>query len=225
MVWNHCPPVGLLIGETVGPSVEIPANHESWLYLACLITGGLALVSIALWKLGEFGLDDPVASFADALKAEMASFRRRGRMDGYVYYYLMGWLSPFLLGLAVFGLAGYAGSSQHWDRSLSFGMAMVSGGVCTILLGRLVWMDTSNAPGRHGTRRPSGRHAVVIATVPGNRAGSGRIGLEENGRTVERDAITSQSDLPIGSTVLILEKVGLDTYAVAALPDEGPTDT
>lgn len=38
------------------------------------------------------------------------------------------------------------------------------------------------------------------------------------------DAITSEAVLPVGTTVLVLEKVGLDTYAVAAVSDANPGD-
>jgi hypothetical protein len=181
------------------------------------------LAALALVKLGAFGLEAPVSSLREALAEDAASFRRRAKTGGNTARYVLYCLSPVFSGLTIFGVTGYGGVRQDWNSSLTLAIALVCGGGGAALLGVLVWSGNKSARGRRGGVHSAGRHAVVTQLVLAGHSGYGKIAMEEDGRTVERSAITSGEDLPVGTTVLVLEKVALDTYVVVALPQSDPT--
>ena len=63
-----------------------------------------------------------------------------------------------------------------------------------------------------------GKTGTVYLTIPGNRAGAGKVQLNLQNRTVEYQAVTSQEALPNGAKIVVTSVVSRDTVEVALAP-------
>jgi hypothetical protein len=63
--------------------------------------------------------------------------------------------------------------------------------------------------------RSVGKTGTVYLTVPGKKAGVGKVHLNLQNRTVEYQAVTSQEPLPSGAHVVVVGVVSADTVEVA----------
>jgi hypothetical protein len=71
------------------------------------------------------------------------------------------------------------------------------------------------ADGTVRIERAVGRTGTVYLSVPGNKAGLGKVLLNVQNRTVEYQALTPHQTLPAGSPVVVLAVVNADTVEVA----------
>jgi hypothetical protein len=68
-----------------------------------------------------------------------------------------------------------------------------------------------------------GQQAKVALSIPGARAGAGKVHLTAHERFLELDAITAEDGIPTGDTVYVIDAVSSDTVLVArhpSLPEE-----
>src|SRR5260370_14270522 len=68
-----------------------------------------------------------------------------------------------------------------------------------------------------------GQPAVVYLTIPGHKAGKGKITVTVQNRTMEYEAETESDALPTGSSVQIVAVVGDDAVAVIPAPEPART--
>jgi hypothetical protein len=171
-------------------------------YLACLLLGGIVLVGqflMSVLGLDHHGwIDDGSAIEGSldlftvrALSAAAALLGVTGL--GLMQLGLAGWLAlPFALGIgfaAALGVARLVRAMRRMDVDKSFEITMTLG-----------------------------QQAKVALSVPGGRAGAGKIHLTAHDRFLELDAVTGEETIPTGDTVYVIDAISSDTVLVARHP-------
>jgi hypothetical protein len=179
----------------------------STLFLVCAIIGGTVLVLqlvLGLIGIGTDTLDfggDPSAG-SDAL--HLLSARSIAAAFGF------------------FGIAGLAALALGAPPVIAPLPALLAGGgaaVGTALL--LRGLGRLEDDGTVVLERALGEPATVYLRIPGNNAGSGRVLLTLQDRTVECEAVTALDELPTGTAVIVVDIVGPGTVEVAPVPSLG----
>jgi membrane protein implicated in regulation of membrane protease activity len=130
-------------------------------------------------------------------------------------------LRALAAGLAFFGLIGMLVLSTGGPAALALpaGLAAGLGSASAVALAQRQLRRLE----RDGTVRLEnavGEAATVYLSIPGGTAGPGKVHLDLQGRTVELQAV-SQTPLPTGSSVVVVDVVGPDTVEVVPqLPPE-----
>jgi hypothetical protein len=184
--------------ENYGTPAEVPV---ATFYLTCLILGGVVLVGQFLLSLvgidgdgwiEEGGLEGSLDLFTvRALSAASAFFGVTGL--GLMQLGLNGWLAlPVALGIgfaSAIGVARVVRAMKRMDTDKSFEIAMTLG-----------------------------QQAKVALSVPGARAGAGKVHLTAHDRFLELDAVTAEETIPSGDTVYVIDAISSDTVLVARHP-------
>ena len=63
--------------------------------------------------------------------------------------------------------------------------------------------------------RSVGQRGTVYLTIPGGKAGAGKVTLTLQNRTMEYQAITADQELPTGAKIVVVSVVGPNTVEVA----------
>ncbi len=117
--------------------------------------------------------------------------------------------------LVFFGLAGRAAAAADLPPGATLAVALAAGAAA--LFG-VAWMMQAlyrlRADGTVRIERAVGRTGTVYLSVPGNKAGLGKVLLNVQNRTVEYQALTPHQALPAGSPVVVLAVVNADTVEV-----------
>ena len=122
-------------------------------------------------------------------------------------------------GLGFFGIGGMAGLATGFGllAALPLGIVLGFGAMLgTALITR--WMLTMEDDGSVSIHGAVGTTGTVYLTIPGGRAGTGKVLLTLQNRTVEYQAVTSQGALPTGASILVVDVVGPDTVDVVPDP-------
>ncbi|HEX5726864.1 MAG TPA: hypothetical protein VFX98_15415 [Longimicrobiaceae bacterium] len=180
----------------------------SSLFLVCAVVGGavlalqivLGLVGLAHdWELPGFGYDVDVHDADDALN--VLSVR------------------ALAAGLLFFGLAGLTvGGPLAILAALGAGLAALLG--VAAVMRALRRLEGDAAVRLH---RAVGETGSVYLGIPAGRAGTGKVHLTLQGRTVECRAL-SEHALPTGASVLVIDVVGPDLVEVVPSPLIGVFD-
>src|SRR5438093_201247 len=91
--------------------------------------------------------------------------------------------------------------------------------VCQLLLGLLGLGGHDADTG--GIAGAVGKTGTVYLSVPGRRAGTGKVTLKLQNRTVEYKAVTPDADLPTGTAVRVVAVVNSDTVEIVPVPQPG----
>jgi hypothetical protein len=122
--------------------------------------------------------------------------------------------------LTFFGLAGLAGSQTGLPSPWVLAIALAAGAGAMVLVG---WVMRSlarlNAEGTARIERAVGKSGTVYLTVPGNKAGVGKVQLNLQNRTVECQAVTPHATLPNGTKIVVTAVIARDTVEVAPAPE------
>ena len=126
--------------------------------------------------------------------------------------------------LTFFGLAGLAGyrqwGAEGWPVTLA--VAVAGGGGALLLVGSLMrWLRRQTTSGTVHIDRAVGRSATVYLTVPGQKAGAGKVQVCVQNRTMEYQAVTPDRELPTGAKVVVVGVVNSDTVEVVPATDSG----
>lgn len=118
--------------------------------------------------------------------------------------------------LTIFGLAGLA-AYRSWGEEPSTLLIALGAGVATLFVvgGIMKTLYRLRADGTVRVERAVGKKGTVYLTVPGQKAGVGKVLLNLQNRTVEYQAITSEGELPTGAKVVVVAVVSSDTVEVA----------
>ena len=122
--------------------------------------------------------------------------------------------------LTFFGLAGLAARSAGASTATVL-MAAVGAGLAA-LYGVFYLMQTLSSLRSEGTvriDRAVGRPASVYLKIPGHNAGSGKIQIELQNRTMEYLAMTAGAEIRTGARVVVVAILNPTTVAVEAVPD------
>ncbi len=123
--------------------------------------------------------------------------------------------------LTFFGLAGLAGTKQWGDGPSTRMLAVTAGAGAMLLVAALMRaLSKLRAEGTLRIDRAVGKGGTVYLPIPGQKAGTGKVLLNLQNRTVECQAITAQKDLPTGAPVVVVAVVGPDTVEVAPVSGE-----
>jgi hypothetical protein len=124
--------------------------------------------------------------------------------------------------LVFFGLTGRAASAADLAPGQSLAVALAA--AAAALFG-VAWMMRSlyrlRSEGTVRVERAVGRSGTVYLTVPGHKAGLGKVLLNVQNRTVEYQAVTAHDALPTGTPVTVLAVVSPDTVEVTIAPPPG----
>jgi hypothetical protein len=176
-------------------------------FLTCAILGGgILLLQLVL---GAIGIIDDGAEF---------------HHDGHGHEQVEGGLNLLTVraisaGVGFFGIGGMAGLTTPLGLLAAIPLGFVLGVAAmfaTAILTR--WMLTLEDDGSVSIDRAVGSMGVVYLAIPGERNGSGKVHLTLQNRTVEYNAVTSQTALPTGAPIIVVDVVGPDTVAVVSDP-------
>ena len=120
-------------------------------------------------------------------------------------------------GLAFFGLVGLATASLG---SVVASVAAVAAGA-TAMLGVAALIKAFGRLERDATLSLTsavGTTGSVYLSIPGRRAGAGKVHVTVQNRLVECRAVTDEEDLPTGTPVLVVDVDGSDTIVVVRNP-------
>jgi hypothetical protein len=118
--------------------------------------------------------------------------------------------------LTFFGLAGLAGMRQWGDGPTTRLLAVAAGAGAMFLVAALMRaLSRLRAEGTVRMDRAVGKGGTVYLPIPGRKAGTGKVMLNLQNRTVECQAITAENDLPTGAPVVVVAVISSDTVEVA----------
>lgn len=127
--------------------------------------------------------------------------------------------------LAVFGLAGLATHAGGLSGAASFTVALAAGAAALFAVAwAMRFLVSLKDDGTVRIERSVGHHGTVYLTVPGAHAGTGKVLLNLQNRTVECQAVTSKDSLPTGSPVVVVGVLGPNTVEVEPLKVEERAD-
>jgi hypothetical protein len=118
--------------------------------------------------------------------------------------------------LVFFGLAGRASRAGGHDELVALAIATAAGLAALFVVATLMKsLHRLRADGTVHIERAVGLPARVYLTIPGARAGVGKVHVVLQNRTMEYPAVTAQTELPTGSAVVVVSVVGPNTLEVS----------
>jgi hypothetical protein len=133
-------------------------------------------------------------------------------------------LRTVVAGLTFFGLGGLASNASGAHPLGSLSIAAVSGFAALYLVGwAMRTLMRLRADGTVHIENAVGQTAVVYLTIPGHRAGKGKITVTLQNRTMEYEAETEHDTLPTDTLVHVVAVAGPDTVEVAPAPEPART--
>jgi len=191
--------------------------HET-IYLTCALAGGTLMVcQFLLGLVGMGGHHDTGGDheFHDAGGHD--SHGGHGDHDGQQSWFV-GVLTfrSVVAALTMFGLAGLTSTVNfRHEPELSLGIALAGGAAA--LFGVAYLMRTLHRLKSDGTvhiERAVGQSGMVYLSIPGQKAGMGKVTLRLQNRTVEYQAVTPHQQLATGSKIVVTAVLGPDTVEV-----------
>ena len=122
--------------------------------------------------------------------------------------------------LAFFGLTGLAAHRAELDELPTTVLAVAAGLAAFFLVGYLMrFLHKLNVDGTVRIERAVGCRGSVYLSIPGAKAGLGKVLVNVQSRSIEYQALTAQQGLPTGMPIVVVGVVGPDTVEVAAALD------
>jgi membrane protein implicated in regulation of membrane protease activity len=193
------------------------------LYLLCAVAGGTLLLCQFLLGLLGFGHDhdtgDDVHADGHDTHGDPGDHDTHG-----------GWFVGVLTfrsmvsAMTIFGLAGLtAGLNLQHEPPVAFAIALVAGGATLFAVAWLMrTLHRLKADGTVRIERAVGANGTVYVTIPGEKAGVGKVTLSLQDRTVEYQAVTPhQQPLPTGAKIVVTAVIGPDTVEVTPATETG----
>jgi len=127
-------------------------------------------------------------------------------------------------GLTFFGLGGLTANASGAKPLGSLTVAAVCGLAALYIVGWAIRMLMHlRSDGTVRIENTVGQAAVVYLTIPGHRAGKGKITVTVQSRTMEYEAETEHETLPTGALVQIAAVSGPETVEVVPAPEPART--
>jgi len=176
-------------------------------YFFCAVFGGtLTLLQFFLMMVGfgggetdsDFGDSTDHASPADIFK--ILSFR------------------TVVAGIAFFGLGGLAGLAGGATKPVSVVIAIVTGVIAIYAVYYLYWSAAKlKDDGSLSVETLVGATGSVYIRIPPEKSGAGKVLVNQQGRTVEYEAITAGEELKATTPISVVSIVSTTTVEVARL--------
>lgn len=194
------------------------------IFQACAIVGGTLIVCQFLLTLFGMGGDHDAdhGGGHDAgghdVGAHDAGAHGHGATDhGSSLFFGMLTLRTVSAFAAFFGLTGLAARHADLEDLPTMLLAIGAGIAAFFIVGWLMRiMHRLNVDGTIRIRDAVGCRGSVYLSVPGARAGLGKVHVHVLNRSMEFQALTAQQELPIGMPIVVVGVVGPDTVEVAA---------
>jgi hypothetical protein len=201
------------------------------IYLVCAIVGGTLLVLQLLMGLLGLGHHDDVGGDHDLHDAS-GDHDAHGTDHDHTHEQHGGAGSWFLsvltfrsivAALTFFGLVGLTASRNlKHEAPISLALAVAAGLAALFLVAYLMRMlHRLKSDGTVHIERAVGRSGTVYLTIPGQKAGMGKVTLSLQNRLVEYQAVTPHPQLPTGAKIVVTAILGPDTVEVAPAPESG----
>ncbi len=118
-------------------------------------------------------------------------------------------------GIAFFGFTGLS-VGPHTTPTWTLIYSLLSGSAAILIV---AWIMRSigrlNIDGTFRIQKAKGAKGTVYLTIPGAKGGTGKVHVFVQNRMLEFKAITSYSELPTGTKVVVVNIVGGDTVEVS----------
>jgi hypothetical protein len=125
-------------------------------------------------------------------------------------------------GIAFFGLAGLASGASGLDAFTTLGIAGAAGVAALLGVHELMKALASlRSEGNVCVANARGEIGRVYLRIPENNAGTGKVTVNLQNRTVELRAVTQDEALPTGTAVVVVDVIDDDTVQVARLHEGG----
>ena len=120
--------------------------------------------------------------------------------------------------ITFFGLGGLTSHYYEATEGATFLMALVAGVAALYLVATLMKaMHKLKADGTVRIEKAVGQVGRVYLTIPGKKAGSGKVTFNLQNRSVECLAMTAENDIATGSTVTVVAVLGPNLVEVSPL--------
>jgi hypothetical protein len=194
-------------------------------FMVCAIVGGTLIVCQFLLTLVGLGGDQDAdhgggdhGGGAEHAGAHDAGHHEHGGTDhGSAWFFSMLTLRTLSAAAAFFGLTGLAAHRAGFEDVPTMALACGAGVAAFFLVGWLMrFMHKLNMDGTARIDRAVGCRGSVYLSIPGAKAGVGKVHVSLFNRTLEYQAVTAQQDLPTGAPIVVVSVIGPDTVEVAA---------
>ena len=172
------------------------------IYFFCAVFGSLFVIAqFALTLFAGFGMEDPGADpvFSDGGDLETDH-------SGIDFFRVLS-IRTVAAGIAFFGLAGMAGTKSAMGRGLVFAIAAVCGLTALVIvyfLYRLISHFRSDGSVSESTL--PGSEGNVYVRIPPKRSGSGKVIVNQQGRSMEYEAFSdTERELVAGEPIVVKE--------------------
>lgn len=195
-------------------------------YLICFLTGVTLLACQFLLNLLGFGdhhgADGHDFHDAGGHDAHAGSHDTQGHSDQHVsWFFSVLTFRSLVAALTFFGLVGLA-THEYLEQPRSLLVALAAGAGALYMVAFLMRsLHRLRAEGTARIEKSVGKNGTVYLTIPGQKAGAGKVTLNLQNRTVEYQAVTPYQTLPTGARVVVTAVVGPDTVEVASATDSG----
>jgi serine/threonine protein kinase/membrane protein implicated in regulation of membrane protease activity len=212
--------VGLLLGLVLfmqSNSEETMIEQLTTFFTVCAVLGGTLLALQFLLSLmgGAHGHE----AGGHDLHIDHADHADHGHEGQGSWFSSALTFRAIVASLTFFGLAGRAALAAELEPARSLALAFAAGAGMLLFV---AWLMRSlyrlRSDGTVRIQRAVGQTGTVYLSVPGNKAGAGKVHLSLQNRTVEYQAITRQETLPAGTRVLVVAVLGSDTVEVVPAP-------
>lgn len=172
----------------------------------------------------HFGGDHSVGSGHDGAGGDTHHGGAAGHESATASFVRMLSVRTVVAGLTFFGLGGLAGNAWGSHPMGSLAIACGSGFAALYMV---AWIMRAlmhlRADGTAHIENAIGLSAVVYLTIPGHRAGKGKITVTVQNRTMEYEAETEHDTLPTDTLVQVVAVAGPDTVEVVSVPEPART--
>jgi hypothetical protein len=200
---------------------------EKTVYMICAALGGTLIVCQFLATILGLGGHHDVSGGHDVAGGDDMAGHDAGGHDTGSHHDAAHHADPnWFLGLltfrtltaasAFFGLAGLAAMRFELEPLARLASAVAAGALAFVLVGWVMQLLTRlNVDGTIRIDRAVGSIGTVYLSIPGTKAGVGKVHVNQLNRTVEYKAITAQEQLPTGAKIVVVSVVSADTVEVA----------
>ncbi|MCS7046483.1 MAG: hypothetical protein NZO58_09025, partial [Gemmataceae bacterium] len=116
---------------------------------------------------------------------------------------------------AFFGLSGLAARHGELEDVPTLAIAIAAGAIAFFVVGWLMsFMHKLNVDGTVRIERAIGCRGNVYLTIPGAKAGAGKVHVNVLNRTMEYQAVTQHATLTVGTPIVVVAVVGPDKVEV-----------
>lgn len=129
-------------------------------------------------------------------------------------------LKAMVAGVTALGLGGLLAITLGANPLLSLPIALACAFGAMMLVAMLLRsLVKLSDDGTARLQNAGGKHGIVYISIPGEKAGIGKVHLELQGRTVEVDANTYGPSLDTGTRVVVTGIIGPNMVEVLAVPE------